>query len=67
MDPIGVWVKKNGEWALIHRCRECGALNQNRIAADDNPLLLMSIAVRPLASPPFPLGRLDIAGDAAAD
>lgn len=59
MDPIGVWVRKNGEWALIHRCRECGELSSNRIAADDNPTLLMSIAVKPLALPPFPLGTLD--------
>lgn len=20
MEPIGVWVRKNGEWAIIHRC-----------------------------------------------
>ena len=59
MEPIGVWVRKNGEWALIHRCRLCGALSANRIAADDNPALLMSIAVKPLALPPFPLGRLE--------
>ena len=24
MEPIGVWVRKNGEWALIHRCTICG-------------------------------------------
>lgn len=57
MDPIGVWVRNNGEWAVIHRCRECGKLSSNRIAADDNPLMLMSIAVKPLAKPPFPLER----------
>lgn len=59
MDPIGVWVRKNGEWAIIHRCRTCGELSSNRIAADDNPALLMSIAVKPLAAPPFPLTQLD--------
>ena len=58
MEPIGVWVRKNGEWALIHRCKICGILSANRIAADDNPTLLMSIAVKPLAEPPFPLGLL---------
>lgn len=58
MEPIGVWVRKNGEWALIHRCRTCGALSANRVAADDNPALLLSIAVKPLAAPPFPLERL---------
>lgn len=58
MDPVGVWVRKNGEWALIHRCRKCGVFHSNRIAADDNPPRLMSIAVKPLASPPFPLDQL---------
>lgn len=62
MDPIGVWVRKNGEWAIIHRCRACGALSSNRIAADDNPALLMSIAMKPLAAPPFPLWQVDGAG-----
>ncbi len=38
MEPVSVWVRKNGEWAIIHRCRICGALNSNRIAADDNPI-----------------------------
>ena len=55
MEPIGVWVRKGGEWAIIHRCRVCGVLSSNRIAADDNAMLLMSLAVRPLSMPPFPL------------
>ena len=25
MDAIAVWVRKNGEWAIVHRCRRCGA------------------------------------------
>ena len=58
MEPIAVWVRHGGEWALIHRCKECGALSSNRIAADDNEILLLSLAVRPLSSPPFPLNRL---------
>lgn len=58
MEPVSVWVRKGGEWAIIHRCRLCGALHSNRIAADDNPSLLMSIAVRPLAMTPFPLSRM---------
>ena len=59
MDPVSVWVRKNGEWAIIHRCRLCGTLSSNRIAADDNPAMLMSVAVKPLAMPPFPLDRLE--------
>ena len=58
MEAISVWVKKNGEWAIIHRCKNCGALNQNRIAADDNPMKLMSVALKPLCEPPFPLERI---------
>lgn len=54
MEPIAVAVRKRGEWALVHRCQRCGELRTNRIAGDDNPLLLMQIAVRPLAQPPFP-------------
>lgn len=59
MEPIAVWVRKDGEWAIIHRCRRCGALSSNRIAADDNPFKLMSIAVKPLCAPPFPLEYLE--------
>lgn len=59
MEPIGVWVRTGGEWAVIHRCKRCGALSSNRTAADDNPLKLMSIALRPLAQPPFPLEHLE--------
>ena len=59
MDPVGVWVRKNGEWAIIHRCRRCGHLSSNRVAADDNPMKLMSIAMKPLSQPPFPLERIE--------
>ncbi|WP_312370501.1 ribosome small subunit-dependent GTPase A [Lachnoclostridium sp.] len=59
MEPVSVWVRKGGEWAIIHRCKECGDLSSNRIAADDNPALLMSIAVKPLAMTPFPLNKLE--------
>lgn len=59
MDAIAVWVRKNGEWAIVHRCRRCGVLSSNRTAADDNPMKLMSIALKPLAQPPFPLERIE--------
>ena len=59
MEPVAVWVRKHGEWAIIHRCTRCGQLSSNRIAADDSPLLLMSIASRPIASPPFPVERME--------
>lgn len=59
MEPIAVWVRGRGEWAIIHRCVVCGALASNRIAAYDNPLKLMSIAMRPIGMPPFPLEHIE--------
>jgi ribosome biogenesis GTPase len=58
MEPVTVWVRGRGEWALVHRCRTCGRLSSNRIAGDDNEALLLSLAVRPLSAPPFPLDGL---------
>ena len=63
MEPVAVWVRKGGEWAIIHRCKVCGVLHPNRVAADDNPTVLMSLAVKPLAMPPFPLDRLERAAE----
>ena len=57
MEPVAVWVRRGGEWAIIHRCKRCGALSSNRVAADDNPMKLMSIAMKPLCEPPFRRGR----------
>ena len=39
--------EKNGEWAILHRCTVCGKISSNRIAADDNPMRLMALAMRP--------------------
>ena len=47
MEPVAVWVRKGGEWAIIHRCRLCGKLTSNRIAADDRE----SAAARRQCSP----------------
>jgi hypothetical protein len=60
MEPIAVSLRHGKEWAIIHRCAVCGALKENRIAGDDNEIALLSLAVRPVAQPPFPLdGLLD--------
>jgi hypothetical protein len=58
MEPIAVWTRTGGEWAVLHRCRRCGLIRSNRVSGDDNELLLLSIALRPLARPAFPLERL---------
>ena len=58
MEPIAIAVRGQGEWVLVHRCTVCSEIHLNRSAGDDNPLLLLRLAVRPLAQPPFPLELL---------
>jgi len=58
MEPIAVSVRATGEWVLVHRCGGCDTLHLNRTAGDDNALVLLRLAVRPLAQPPFPLERI---------
>ena len=58
MEPLCIAVRGSGEWLLVHRCTGCGELDCNRTAGDDNPLLLVRLAVRPIAQAPFPLDRL---------
>lgn len=43
MKPIGIHLRRNGEEILIHECLGCGKQDPNRIAADDNPVLLLEI------------------------
>ncbi len=43
MAPAGTFVRRKGEQVLLHRCLGCGFERHNRIAADDNPLLLMRL------------------------
>jgi hypothetical protein len=43
---------------LVHRCGGCDVLHLNRTAGDDNALLLLRLAVKPLAQPPFPIERI---------
>ncbi|HET7929721.1 MAG TPA: RNHCP domain-containing protein [Actinomycetota bacterium] len=58
MEPIAITVRGDGEWILVHRCAGCDRLHLNRTAGDDDPLMLLRLAVKPLAQPPFPLERI---------
>jgi uncharacterized Zn finger protein len=58
MEPIAVWARPGGDWAILHRCRSCGTIHSNRIAGDDNEVALVALATRAIAQPPFPLTRL---------
>ncbi|UGT68716.1 RNHCP domain-containing protein [Nocardia gipuzkoensis] len=55
MAPLSIAVSRSGEWAVVHRCTGCHELALHPVSGDDNQLILMRIAVRPLAEPPFPL------------
>lgn len=60
MEPIAISTQRDGEWSLIHRCQKCGNIKANRIAGDDDSILLLSLAVRPLTVLPFPLDTLQL-------
>jgi hypothetical protein len=49
MEPIGVFYRRNLEQVVVHRCLGCGFTRYNRIAADDNPILLGEL---PIVDPP---------------
>ncbi len=54
MNPISIWVQDKMEWSLIHRCCKCGFIRSNRIAGDDNEILLFTLAAKALTMMPFP-------------
>lgn len=54
MKAISIYVQQNKEWSIIHQCTKCSSVKLNRIAADDNELLLLTMAAEPLMSLPFP-------------
>ncbi|MFJ3900701.1 RNHCP domain-containing protein [Streptomyces sp. NPDC090025] len=54
MAPIAVAVLRAGAWQIVHRCEHCDALTASPAREDDNQFVLMRMAVRPLAQPPFP-------------
>lgn len=59
LEPISIWVKPDGTWDLIQRCRLCGRLDSSPLHRDDNRLKVLSVAARPLAQPPFPIEKME--------
>lgn len=43
MAPIGHFVRPNGEYGLVHHCLACGVRRHNRIAADDDFDLVLTL------------------------
>jgi hypothetical protein len=65
MAPIGLLSRRNGEQVLVHLCLGCGKEDPNRVAADDNPLLLMRI--EPVIAPMPVNGAIPAPIDEAED
>lgn len=47
MQAIGSFQRRNGEHVLVHRCLGCGFERFNRIAADDDFELVLSLPSLP--------------------
>ena len=48
MEAVASFFRSGGEQVVVHRCKGCSIERHNRVAADDNPLLLMRL---PLVGP----------------
>ena len=67
MAPVGTFFRPKGEQVVLHRCNGCGVERHNRVAADDNPLALLRLALLRLALvPPRVGGRRGEAEEAIA-
>ncbi|AHH95272.1 RNHCP domain-containing protein [Kutzneria viridogrisea] len=58
MTALSLSVRGDGEWVLIHHCLSCGELSANRVAGDDNALVLVQLALRPLSDSRMPVRAL---------
>ncbi len=47
MEPIGTFQRRDGEYVLVHHCLGCELERFNRIAADDDFDLVLSLPVLP--------------------
>ena len=47
MAPIGAFQRPNGEHVIVHQCERCGFERFNRIQADDDFDLVLSLPVVP--------------------
>lgn len=71
MEPLGTFQRRNGEYVLVHRCLGCGFERFNRIAADDDlPLALSLPSLAPRMAEGSPVvadNRAETAPDARRD
>jgi predicted nucleic acid-binding Zn-ribbon protein len=60
MEPVGYFQRHNGEYVIVHACFGCGLERFNRIAADDDFDLVVSLpAQKPSTSREAKAERLE--------
>ena len=59
LEPVGIWVRGESEWEIIQRCSFCGEMTTTPLSHKDNLIKVLSVASKPLSSPPFPIERLE--------
>lgn len=59
LEAVGIWVKSDDEWYIIQRCSLCGEMKPAPVTEQDSRIKILSIASKPLSSPPFPVDRLE--------
>lgn len=59
LEPVGIWVRSQKEWEIVQRCRFCGEMRTIPATKQDNRIKMLSIASKPIASPPFPIERIE--------
>ena len=59
LEPVSVWIREDDKWEIISRCSFCGEMVSARMNERDNLIKVLSIASKPLSSPPFPVERIE--------
>ena len=58
LEPVSVWIKDDGSWQIVQRCRLCGEMRTAEMTGQDSPIKVLSIASKPMSAPPFPLEKI---------
>lgn len=59
LQPISIWVKPDDSWEILQRCSLCGEIVASPVSEDDSPIKLLSLATKPLSTPPFPIEKME--------
>ena len=54
-----MWVRESDAWELVERCSLSGEMKAVERSDRDNLIKVMSIASKPLSSPPFPIEKME--------